>query len=304
MVALRSNYGDVFGSETLSTGQLSMLDGLVYDEYDKVPNHIPELFNIRSSGNWGEQSVTYAGLPLAPEKAEGEDPAFEDPIEGYDKTYVHITYALAVAFSKEITEDNRMSFKEDTLRSLGKSMAQTEQIVAFNIFNNGFTDTGPDGSSLFNATHTMIAGHTYGNRPSVDIALSKAGLKEMDVDVLRQVDHANINVALQIKTLLVPPELRQTAKELMGSEYEIGTGNNTKNIYSGAYNVVVSPFLTSTTAWFGLADPMDHQIRFYDRVAPEVTSWVTDGRGDENHMIRRRFSVGYSDWIGSWGTTG
>jgi len=246
-----------------------------------------------------------AGIKAAPSKPEGEPTAFDDPIEGFDKTYQPVTYSIATSFSEELIEDDRLNLVEDTYRSLGLSMYQTRQVTAFNIFNDGFTDTGPDGGSLFNTAHGMIGGHSYANRPSTDIAISVAGLREMEVDMMRQVNHRNINVHVMPETVIVPPEVSQTATELLSSQDRPDTANRAINTFAKHnYKLIVSPFLTSTTAWFAISKKSQHQLRFYDRVSPTTKTWEDEKTGDVNTRIRCRFDVGYSDFIGAWGTTG
>lgn len=299
-MSIRSQYSDVFLADALP-----VLDALIYEEYEKYPDAIPMIFRVMSSKNWGEQTTTMAGIKPALTKPEGENVAFDDALQGFDKTYQHVTYAIATSFSEELTEDDRLSLVEDTYRSLGLAMYQTRQVVAVNIINNGFTDTGPDGATLFSTSHTMIGGHTYANRPSTDIALSVAGMREMEVDMMRQVNHRNINIYIMPRVIWAPPELAQTLKELIESPERPDTPNRAINsFYSFNYQGMVSPYLTSTTAWGALADKTQHQMRFYERVAPQTRSWIDDPSGDVNTRIRSRFSVGYSDFIGTWGTTG
>jgi hypothetical protein len=151
----------------------------------------------------------------------------------------------------------------------------------------------------------MAGGHTYGNRPSSDIALSVAGLRAMEVQLARQVNHRNINIQIMPATVIVPPELMQTAEELIGSPDRPDTPNRAINtFYKRRYKVVVSPFLTSLTAWMAAAPVEQTQMRFYDRSAPKTKSWEDEASGDINTRIRSRFSVGYSDFVGMWGTTG
>lgn len=299
-MAIRSNYSDQF-----LTDALPVLEALIYDEYQKNPDHIKDVFRVMSSDGWGEQTTTMGGIKAAVVKNEGENTAFDDPIQGFDKTYTHVTYSMACSFSEELVEDDRLGMVQDTYRSLGLSMYQTRQTVAFNVLNNGFSDTGPDGVSLFNTAHVMAGGHSYANRPSSDIALSIAGLREMEVDMYRQVNHRNINIMIMPATVVVPPELLQTAEELIGSPDRPDTPNRAINtFYKKNYKVVCSPFLTSTTAWFAFASPEQTQMRFYERSAPKIKTWEDEYSGDINTRCRSRFSVSYSDYVGAWGTSG
>lgn len=283
---------------------LPVLDSLIYDEYDKYPDHLADIFNMEDTDQWGEQDLTMAGIKPAVQKNEGENVTFDAPIEGFAKTYIPVEYSIAVSFSQVLIEDDRLNLVQGTYRSLGLAMYQTRQIVGFNVLNNGFTDTGPDSASLFNSSHTMIGGHTYGNRPSTDIALSIAGFREMEVDMMRQVNHRNINIAVMPQVVAVPPELKHTGLELIKSTDRPDTSNRAVNVHHGLYKLVVSPFLTSTTAWFAFTTPSQHKLKFLDRIAPETETWQDKPSGDVNTKIRARFVASYSDFIGAWGTTG
>lgn len=299
-MAQRSNYPDQLLSDALP-----VLDAVIMDELERQPDMIPAVFNVMSSSRWGEQSTTMSGLKAAISKVEGDAVVFDDAIEGFDKTYTHVTYALAVSFSKEMIEDDRFDVVGSQYRNLGLSMHQTRQIQAADILNSGFSDTGPDGVSLFNSAHPLIGGGTYQNRPSSDIAASVGGLREMEIEMMRQVNDRNINVVLMPRMLMGPPELKHVLTELVKSEDRPDTANRAMNtFFMENYNLVISPFLTSSTAWYAFADKSSHNLRFYDRVGPQTKTWEDEKSGDVNTSIRCRFSVGYSDWKGAWGTTG
>lgn len=299
-MAIRSNFSDQF-----LTDALPVLEDLIMQEYEKYPDAVPEVFNMMPLSTWGTQTTSVAGVGAAIVKSEGEGTASSDPTQGFDKTYTALTYALKTGFSKELIDDNKYDMIEKTYRSLGLGMYQTRQVVAFNVLNDGFADTGPDGVSLFNTAHPMILGHTYANRPATEIALSIAGLRDMQVDLRRQVGHENTNIFLIPRKIAVPPELEETAKELISSTDRPDTPNRaTNSLTTWNYGLIVNPFLTSTTAWFALADTTQHELRFYDREAPNTLSWPDNDKDILYTKGRCRFVVGYSDFIGTWGTQG
>ena len=299
-MSTRSNYRDQYLANSLP-----VLDALIFSEYDRHEDMIPKIFKVIGSERWGEQTSTMAGVAPAVEKSEGTAVTFSDPVEGFDKTYTHLTYAMATSFTEELIEDDRLNMVEDTYRSLGLAMFQTRQIQSMSVLNDGFSDTGPDGVSLFNSAHTLAAGGTYNNRPSTDIAASVAGIREMEVELMKQVNHRNIKVVLKPEVMAGPQELKHVLTELIKSQDRPDTANRAMNtIYSENYMLLISPFLTSATAWFAFSNKSSHQLRFYERVAPSSRTWVEDKTGSVNTRIRSRFSVGYSDWVGAWGTSG
>src|SRR3990167_336864 len=294
---LRSGAPDLILSDALP-----LLDMIIMDEYGRLPDVAAEIFNEEGSSKWGEQDTSFAGVGAVPESAEGEALSYENPSQGYDKTYTHLTYKLGVAFSEEMVEDEKFGLISKTYKGLGMSMYQTTQIVCAAIFNDDFGDTGPDGSSLFNATHSLITGGTYGNRPATDVDLSMAGLKEMDVDLMNQVDDRNLNVFLQAETILAPPDLKQTLFELIKSQDRQDTANRSVNVYHENYKPIIWPYLTSTSAWFALANKSQHNLKKFNRVAPYTKSEQDFDTGDVKTKMRCRFSVGYSAWFGVWGS--
>jgi phage major head subunit gpT-like protein len=299
-IGLRTNYTDQF----LETAK-PVLEALIFQEYELNPSIISKLYRVMGSDRWGEQTVTQTGLRPAVEKSEGGNFAEDAPLQGYDKTYQHLEYGLVTAFSETLIEDDQMGMVEDGYRSLGHSSFQTREILAASVFNNGFTDTGPDGVSLFNTAHPLVGGGTYGNRPSTDIAISVAGFREAMVDMMRQVDDRGINLYIMPRKVFVSPEGSFAAQELTGSQYKPFTANNEMNTFNGQnLEVISSPYLVSTTAWFMLAETNKTQLRWYDRVAPETKTWVDDNTGTVKTRIRFRCSNGYSDYKGTWGSLG
>ena len=299
-MALRSNFPD-----ELTADQLPALEAHLFDAYEEHPDLVPKIYNVHTSKRWGEQTTTVAGLPAVPTKPEGTAYTFADPLQGYDRTYTHTEYGLAVSFSQTLIEDDQFGLVKDTYRSTGKAVYQTRQVQAADFLNSGFGDTGPDGVSLFNTAHVMIDLSTQANRPTSEVTTSVAGLREMETNQRNQVNHRSINIMIIPRMICIPPVLYHQTMELVKSVDRPDTANRSINtFYNENYDIVVSPFFTSTTAWCVLADKGVHELRWYDRVLPSTDSWVDKKTGDVNTSVRMRFSSGYSDFLGSWGTSG
>ena len=296
----RSNFSDQYLSDALP-----VLDALIFAEYGRHEDVVPKLFNVQSSSRWGEQDTNMAGIKAAVAKPEGTAVAFDDPIQGFDQTYTHTTYAIATSFTEELIEDNRLDMVQKTYRSLGLAMFQTRQIQAMGVFNDGFATNGADGTTLFSTTHTILGGGTAANRPSTDVALSVAGLRDIEVNLMKTTNHRNINVMIMPKVIVTPPDIKHTLIELLKSQDRPDTANRAMNtFYMENYEACISPYLTSATAWMAISDKASHELKFFERVAPATKTWEDEKTGDVNTRIRCRFSVGYSEWLGVWGTSG
>jgi len=67
----------------------------------------------------------------------------------------------------------------------------------------------------------------------------------------------------------------------------------------------VAHYLTDTDAWFLLAEKGNHMLKFFWRVKLGALRRGTDFDSTNlKHLARMRFSVGYSHWMGTYGSAG
>ena len=134
---------------------LNALFGLEYNRYD---NEHAEIFATESSDRAFEEEVMLSGFGTAATKAEGAMVTMDQATEAYTSRYTHNTVALGFAITEEAIEDNlydRLAGRYT--RALARSMAQSKQITAANILNNGFDTSGSynggDGKALMTTDH-------------------------------------------------------------------------------------------------------------------------------------------------------
>ena len=82
-----------------------------------------------------------------------------------------------------------------------------------------------------------------------------------------------------------------------------GTANNDINIYDGVFKVIPWRYISSTTAWF-LLDKSNQLVNWFWRVRPEFKSDFSFDADAALYKVRVRFSFGWSDWRGVWGSKG
>ena len=124
---------------------LNALFGLEYANYE---NQHLEIFDVENSDRAFEEEVMLSGFANAAVKSEGAAVTFDTAQEAFTSRYTHETVALAFALTEEAIEDNLY----DTIatrytKALARSMANTKQIKAANVLNNGFSSSfsGGDG---------------------------------------------------------------------------------------------------------------------------------------------------------------
>jgi hypothetical protein len=285
---------------------LNALFGLEYKRYE---NEHEEIFDKETSERAFEEEVMLSGFGNAAIKAEGSGVAYDQANETFTARYTHNTIALAFAITEEAIEDNLYDrLASRYTKALARSMANTKQVTAANVLNNGFSTSylGGDGSPLFSTTHATIAG-TFQNTLTTAADLNETSLEQSLIDIANFTDERGLKVAAQGMKLIIPVQLQFTADRLMKSAGRVGTTDNDINairnmgMISGGYTV--NHFLTDSDAFFVKTDA-PNGMKYFER-SPIRTSMEGDfDTGNVRYKARERYSFGWSDPRGIYGSPG
>ena len=302
MALLRTGFSDQFFSTALP-----LLEEVIMEQFGSKPDMIPMVYNVEGSDKWGEQDSTVTGFGIAPVKSENAPVYYDDVFQGYDTTYTHTTYALAFRVSKEMVDDEKFGMIKKSAMALGRSMFNTRQIEAASNFNNGFNAsfTGPDSVELFSTAHPLIGGGTASNELAAAADLSVTSLRQALDDMEDTVDERGLLINVVPEYLLVPNELIWDAEELLKSSLRPDTSDNPINAFQiKNLDYMVWNYLTDPDAWFLLAAKNDHSLKFYEREPVNVSSDYDFEADASKTKTRCRFSHGWSDWRGTFGSPG
>jgi phage major head subunit gpT-like protein len=303
---LRNNFSDLF-----SASALPALEELFRHELQMHPMIREQLCRVVSTDKDIYQSSEIGDLENFKQVDEGTDYSFVAPRQGADKTFVIKKYGLGFTISEEAVEDGKFDMIAMAVKMLAESAIESQEVSAMNLFNQGFSSavTTRDGLSLFNTAHTLPSGLTYRNRPATHVDLSQSSLDAALVDFETQFirDSGKI-VNMSPSILLVPPQLKRYAMELVGSDLKPDTSDNNMNsLKQEGLRVVSSPRLTDPDAWFLLAPPEKNGLRIIKRKGIETKAAGPDaGFVNDSIMYKSRYreDVGALDAIGAWGTEG
>ena len=286
---------------------LHALFGLEYERYN---NEHEDIFDTESSERAFEEEVMLSGFGEAPTKGEGAAVVYDTAQESWTSRFTHETVALAFALTEEAIEDNLY----DTLssrytRALARSMQTTKQVKAANVLNNAFSSSfvGGDGKELCATDHPTVANVDLKNELSTAADLNETSLEQALIDIADFKDERNLKVNAQAKKLIIPPALQFVADRLMDTPGRVGTSDNDINairnmgMISDGY--VVNHYLTDTDAFFIKTD-VPNGLKHFVRT-PVSTSMEGDFEtGNVRYKARERYSFGWSDWRGIFGSPG
>ena len=286
---------------------LHALFGLEYDSYE---NQHEEIFDTESSERAFEEEVMLSGFGEAPIKGEGAAVVYDTAQESFTSRYTHETIALAFALTEEAIEDNLY----DTLssrytRALARSMNTTKQVKAANDLNNAFNSSfvGGDGKELCATDHPTVGNIDLRNELSTASDLNETSLEQSLIDIADFKDERGLKINAQATKLIIPPALQFVADRLMESPGRVQTSDNDinaiRNMGMVPQGYVVNNYLTDTDAFFIKTD-VPNGLKHFVRT-PVQTSMEGDFEtGNVRYKARERYSFGFSDWRGIFGSPG
>jgi hypothetical protein len=285
---------------------LNALFGLEYNRYE---NQHAEIFTTETSDRAFEEEVMLSGFANASVKPEGSAVTFDNAQETYTSRYQHETVALAFSITEEAIEDNlydRLSSRYT--KALARSMANTKQVKAANVLNRAFNSSfaGGDGKELCATDHPTIFG-TVKNELSTAADLSETSLEQALIDINAFTDERGLKVAARGVKMIIPSELQFTAERIMNSANRVGTADNDINAVKSMGMIPqgysVNNYLTDTDAFFIITD-VPNGLKYFER-SPIKTSMEGDfDTGNVRYKARERYSFGFSDFRGIFGSPG
>ena len=287
---------------------LNALFGLEYATYGEQHK---EIYDTETSERSFEEETKLSGFSAAPVKNEGSAIAYDNAQEAFTARYNHETIALGFSLTEEAIEDNLYdSLSARYTKALARAMAYTKQTKAASVLNNGFSAgvfAGGDGVALFSTSHPLVSGGVNSNTQSTPADLNETSLEAAVIQIAAWTDERGLLIAAKPKKLIVPPALQFVATRLLETQLRVGTADNDINaiVNNGSIpeGYTVNNYLTDSNAYFLCTDVpngMKHFIR-----SPLANSMDGDfDTGNVRYKSRERYSFGFSDPLGMFGSPG
>lgn len=298
----RSDFGDL-----LEPG----IRKIVMDQYKVMPQKFSQIFHVLASTKATEEDTSMSGIGIFDDSTESEVTNYEDPTKGYPVSYVHKKFKKGIKITEEMYDDDQYNQINKMAAALGTAAARTVEVKAASIIKGAFgvtIATGGDGKALCATDHPRADGGTAQSNADTHV-LSETYLHNAKIAMRQTLDDKGQKIVVVPTTLIIPPALLDTAKILIKSNGRPGTTNlNEINVNENTLEIIDWDYIDlasggSDTAWF-LQDKMIHELNFFWRkqfVLERDNSFDTDEMLMKGKM---RFSVGFSNWRGFYGSTG
>jgi hypothetical protein len=279
-------------------------------DYNDYPKEWPEMFDEETSEMAYEEEVKITSFGLAPVKAQGAQITYDSEEQGQVTRYTHLTYALGYAVTMEELMDNLYEKVSGTrLPALARSHRITEEIVCADVYNNAFDAgfPGSDGVSLLNAAHPNTTGGTFSNLLASASDLNETALEDLITQISLATDDRGLIIALKAQRLVVHPSNWWNANRILESVFQNDTPDNAINVLKATNSipkgVMQCHYLDAPNSWFVRTDA-PRGLRRFTRMKAQIEKDNDFGTKNALTSACQRFSVGWSDPLGLFGSEG
>jgi len=302
------------GGGVISTGNhpkllwpgIFSLFGNKYNAHDK---EYSQLFDSKTSSRAYEEVQETTGFGLVPVKSEGASSVYDSHTQGATSRFVNVAYSLGYIVTHEERQDNLYEeVSRQRATSLAFSVNQTRENVGAQVYNRAFNSSfvGADAVELIASTHPDAIAGTQSNLLATASDFNEASLEDMTIQIMQAKNSRGLRISLKPTSLIGPVNLVYEFERVLKSSLQSGSANNDLNAVktTGAVpKAVTNHYLTDTDAWF-LRTNAPEGMCWFDREAVSFkkdSDFDTDNAKAKSYM---RFSVGWSDWRGVYGTAG
>lgn len=251
--------------------------------------------------NYKYQGVN--GIGVVQFNSDGDTMPVDSKSLGFDQTISNYTMRLAIGITREMLETDRYGVIGNHARSLTHSGKKTMELIMADTFNRGFgTATPVSGSATSNLSLLCEDGLALfsGERPQPKAGLSAwsnletSGALTADAVAtarinLRKYLDGNGDLDPQMMTrVIVPPDLEDTIREIVGSNLKVDTSLNNTNVVSDVKYVVYDWLESDKVVFEG---DCENELEFHIRVNPNILTYQA---GDNPDLLwsRLRMALG------------
>lgn len=265
---------------------------------------LPLLFNVQSSNKAVEYDLGVGGMGDFQEYVGRIE--MDDPEELWKASFEHKEYISGFKVERKLVDDDLYNVIARRPQALAMSAMRTREKHAASVFNNAFSAsyTGYDGEPLCDNDHDYSPSRSTYQDNYLTLALSHDNVVTARQTMRAFEDDRGELVVVNPRLLLVPPELENTANEIIntmrgGNSQQPDTANYAANLLQDrGVRYVVWDYLTDSDAWF-LIDPdlAKLYLQWFDRVPLELAmNPLSEYQLEAQWRAYMRYSYGWSDW--------
>jgi len=279
----------------------SGLKAAFYGVYDQPGDDDWKLISMEMSSDGEDEK--YAFLGSNPSMREFKDERVPAGLNSNSFTIANKKFESTIAVDRDAISDDRYAQIVKKVRIMGETARKYYGERAWEVFFEGDGHEYGycyDGNEFFDTQHKEGKDYATVQSNLLTLALTAENLSAARLAMRNFRDDKGKKLNIVGDTLVVPPELEETAFKLTKSATVDASGN--VNFHQGQYNVVVRPEITDTDSWSLVSTKGEiRPLIFQNREPTEFGS--LEGNSEVGFLkdkwlygVRNRFNFGYGDW--------
>jgi len=254
------------------------------------------------------RSNNYAWMAALPKMREWIGDRFIKNLKVFIYEILNKTWESTVRVPREDVEDDQYSVFGNVVQAYALTGAAHPDELVFGLLNNAFT-TGLsyDDYAFCSASHASGSNKGVAVLSDTNYAAARAVLRAVKDDAGKPIYTGSEKI-----TLVVGAALEGTAKKILVAENISVTGGSTEtNIWKGSAELLISPLITSATAWFLLVEFNGLKALVFQKRRELKFTQITDPDSPEvfktnsfDYGIDARYNAGYGLHQLCYGSTG
>jgi hypothetical protein len=293
------------------------LSKIFFNAYANAESEYNKIFKIQSHDEYFLRQGRMMGLGPFRHKPESDFIQMDAGKWLSEKEIYFPTFALGYGVSYEMIEDDMYAQINKFSGELGDSATTTKELLSWDVLNTGDSGAvrvGLDGEPLFSDTHVSGDGVTTMDNLSTE-ALSQVALENALTYFEKIVNERSEPTPFNgPKVLLIPPELKWKAKELLLSEYKPEFSVDPTTQYTDTRNSLnvladediqyrVIHWLAKPDMWF-MIDRTNHDLLGVNRRAVSFDQTQDSKSTDHLYYATFRYTADFFDFRGAIGYMG
>lgn len=278
---------------------------IIWKAYTEKDPQYTQLFTVDTMQKKEESYPHMGAFGMWGTNTEGNNINEDEMSEGEVATFTAERYDKGYSLTWELTRDDLYNVmkglgKGGSATGLGKGLRVRIETNCADVINNGFTNTGYDGTSLFANDHPLADSTAVGDN-LITGAISDTNVKAALTKLRGTVDEAGLKIGLVADVLFAAADKEWDAYTIVRSSGPAGDLSNDANVLPKLRPVILD-YLTD--GYWGVADTSADHLMFKWRDKPIFDSQPIPKTVDHFMFGYSRFDEGYVNWRGVVGSTG
>lgn len=239
---------------------------------------------------------------------------YDDVNNGFLKRWTHKEFAKGFVVTRKMVDDNLFPAILDRATNLGDAAFRHREKSAATVFANAFSSVtdqttldgfgfpigGPDNVALCSTAHPYNEADSSTQSNEGTLALTKDNVGTTRQLHMALTDDRGDILGIMPDTIIIPPELEDTAIEIGMSMLDPDTANNAVNPQAGRFRYLVWHYLEDANAWFMVDSArMMQDLIWYERIPLEYGAEGDFDTLQAKFRAYMRYSRGWRDyrWI-------